>query len=388
MEEIRFDIAELIGKYLAGQLTLEEQKQLDEWLMCSADRLEWFKVITGDDYVLRKLDDLRLVNVEKGWRAMRKKRLKELVHYRGKMWLKYAALFLLPIIGVWLYLNNQTETIKPSQTVEFIEAGSSKARLVLADGRSVALEEREPGVLLEEDGAQITLEAEHVSYENARRSADSLPVYNELIVPCGGEYSLTLSDGTFVFLNANSKLRFPVDFSGKYREVELEGEGYFEVASDTSAPFIVKTRKATLQVLGTTFNLSAYLDDSYACATLLEGKVKVVNPSSGESVVLNPNEQAVLLKDKITVDEVDVSYAVAWKDGRLRFQEKSLEEIMRIAARWYNVNVVYRDDEVKDYVFGCNINRHATIEGLLKVFERTGKIKTAIIGRTIFIERK
>lgn len=387
MKEIRFDIAELIGKYLVGQLTREERNRLEEWLASSGERLEWFEAITGDDYRQCKLEDFRSVDVEKGWREMKRKEAGRFARRRGIAWIKYAALFLLPLIGVWLYFA-QTTITNPSQSAESIEAGSSKARLVLADGRSVALENRESGFLVEQDGAQITLESDHVTYANTRVTMDTLPVYNELIVPRGGEYSLTLSDGTFVFLNANSRLRFPVDFSGNCREVELEGEGYFEVARDVHAPFIVKTPKATLQVLGTVFNLSAYSDDSCACATLVKGKVKVINPCTGEGVVLNPSEQAVLEKNKITVEEVDVSYAIAWKDGRLRFQEKSLEDIMKIAARWYNVEVEYRDEEVKDYIFGCNINRHATIEGLLKIFEQTGTIKTEVVNRKIVISKK
>ena len=170
----------------------------------------------------------------------------------------------------------------------------------------------------------------------------------------------------------------------------MEGEAYFQVVHNEDAPFIVKTSRMAIKVLGTEFNVSAYAEDSIIRTTLVRGSVKISSEVSGESVVLHPGEQSALNRGdhSMLVSEVDVSYAMAWKEGRLRFKEKPLKEVMKIISRWYDVDVVYEDEEVKDYPFGCNFSRHATIEPLLKVFEATGTIETSIHGRKIWIRKR
>lgn len=145
-----------------------------------------------------------------------------------------------------------------------------------------------------------------------------------------------------------------------------------------------------IKVLGTEFNVSAYTEDSVIQTTLIRGSVEVSSEESGKRVVLHPGEQSALNRQdhSLNVRTVDVSYAMAWKEGRLRFKEKPLSEVMKIISRWYDVEVVYEDEEVKDYPFGCNFNRHVTIEPLLKVFEATGTIETRIDGRKILIRKR
>ena len=388
MDKQCFDIAELIGKYLAGNLTDEERMRLEAWVGVSQERKEWFETISSVEYRHRKLKQLRDVDVENGWKKLEMDCLKRRRTIWAR-WMRYAALLLFPVLGVGLvYWHWKGELDVEKSDCVVIEAGSSKARLILANGESVALEEQEAGMLMERNGTKINLENEHVRYENVLNAEDDELVYNELLIPRGGEYSLTLADGTVVFLNAESRLRFPVKFGKGVREVELEGEGYFEVARDTSAAFVVNTSSMKIRVLGTTFNVSAYQDDSVARATLVEGKVEVENLESGEEIVLRPNEQVSMRGSDVRVENVDVSYAIAWKDGRLRFQEKPLYEIMKIVSRWYNVEVEYEDEEVKNYAFGCNFSRHAEIVDLLKVFEQTGTVTFAIEGKKIFVAKK
>ena len=210
------------------------------------------------------------------------------------------------------------------------------------------------------------------------------------MIPRGGEYSLTLSDGTVVYMNADSKLRFPVKFDRNLRMVELEGEAYFKVQRNEKVPFIVKTSQISVQVLGTEFNVSAYAEDLVIQTTLVSGAVKVFSEDEKESVILRPGEQAEFsrITHEIQLETVDVSYVTAWKDGRLRFQEKPLFEIMKNVARWYDVEIIYEDEEVKYYPFGCNFNRMATIESLLQIFEATGTIETRVQGRKIWIKER
>ena len=154
-------------------------------------------------------------------------------------------------------------------------------------------------------------------------------------------------------------------FDANNRIVELEGEGYFQVARDENAPFVVKTSKVNVQVLGTEFNVAAYTEDTVIQTTLVSGSVRVSLEDSDKTVVLKPGEQVECSRrgNSLQVSHVDVASIIAWKDGRLRFEEKSLCEVMKIVARWYDVEVIYLDEEVKWYPFGCNFNRHSTVHG-------------------------
>lgn len=390
MDKTDFDIAVLVGKYLADDLTGEEQRYLNEWLALSERNRMWFYRLTDENYKKEKINKSATIDVEQGWQSLQEKRSggrKRLLWIR---WSKYAAVFIIPLLAVWILYQQSSRSRIPETPERVIVAGSSKALLVLADGTSVPLEQKKQGVLVERNGAKIDLKEEHIEYENAVSDREDELIYNELIIPKGGEYSLTLSDGTIVYLNADSKLRFPVKFGNTKREVELEGEGYFEVTRDEKAPFIVKTRRVGVQVLGTEFNISAYEDDSGIQTTLVKGSVKVTALDNGTNVILCPDEQANLENGERTfqVSRVDVSFATAWKNGRLRFQEKPLCEIMKTVARWYDVEVEYADEEVKHYPFGCNFSRHATIEPLLQVFEATGTIEVRVEGRKILIMKK
>ena len=291
------------------------------------------------------------------------------------------------LVGIIIYRYTEEPQVEETTT---ITSGTSKARLILANGTSISLEQQQKRVVEEENGTRIDLQQQQVVYENAISDEYEELVYNELVIPRGGEYSLTLSDGTVVYMNADSKLRFPVKFDRNLRMVELEGEAYFKVQRNEKVPFIVKTSQISVQVLGTEFNVSAYAEDLVIQTTLVSGAVKVFSEDEKESVILRPGEQAEFsrITHEIQLETVDVSYVTAWKDGRLRFQEKPLFEIMKNVARWYDVEIIYEDEEVKYYPFGCNFNRMATIESLLQIFEATGTIETRVQGRKIWIKER
>lgn len=390
MDKTYFDIAILVGKYLAGNLTGEERVRLDDWLMASERHQKWFERVTSDACKQEKEKASRSIDIDAGWKDLQAKRFSK----RHKMrWLrlgKYAAVLLIPllVVGVmyWQFYEHESGT----EIVETIVAGTRKAYLIMGDGTSISVEDQQQRLLEEKDGTKIDLQKEHITYKNAIDNKNADLIYNELVIPRGGEFSLTLSDGTIVFLNAESKLRFPVKFDGNNRIVELEGEGYFQVARDENAPFIVKTSKMNVQVLGTEFNVSAYTEDTVIQTTLVSGSVRVSLDDSDKTVILKPGEQVECSRrgNGLQVSHVDVASIIAWKDGRLRFEEKPLCEVMKIVARWYDVEVIYLDEEVKWYPFGCNFNRHSTIEPLLKVFEATGTVETRVEGRKIFIKKR
>ncbi|MCQ4873306.1 FecR family protein [Butyricimonas paravirosa] len=390
MEKTNFDIAILVGKYLGGTLTEEEERTLEDWLSSSEKNRAWFERVTTKSYRIKKGTDSRSVNIEDGWKALENKRA---VRQNRRLWVswgRYAAMFILPLVAaIFLYQRYYSHEDKV-ELVQTITSGTSKAMLILADGVPVVLEQQQEKVLKELDGTMINVMKEHISYEKMANDDPGKLVYHELVIPRGGEFSLTLSDGTEVYMNADSKLRFPTKFGRNERVVELEGEAYFQVARNEKSPFIVKVASMEIEVLGTEFNVSAYPEDAVIQTTLVRGSVEVSSEKSGESVILHPGEQSALNRENnsLNVSTVDVSYVMAWKEGRLRFKEKPLREVMKIISRWYDVEVVYEDEEVKDYPFGCNFNRHATIEPLLKVFEATGTIETRIDGRKILIRKR
>ena len=390
MDKTNFDIAILVGKYLGGTLTGEEKEQLERWLVLSEKNRIWFERVTTESYRIKKGEDSRSVNVEEGWKALKHKRAVKQGKRLWGSWVRYAAMFMLPLITAIFLYHRYYPHENNVEIVRTVPSGTNKAMLILADGVPVVLEQQHEKVLKESDGTMINVMKEHISYEKMVNDDSEKLVYHELVIPRGGEFSLTLSDGTEVYMNADSKLRFPTKFGKNERVVELEGEAYFQVARNEKSPFIVKSSCMAIKVLGTEFNVSAYSEDSVIQTTLVRGSVEVSSERSGQSVVLHPGEQSALSRQdySLSVCTVDVSYAVAWKEGRLRFKEKPLSEVMKIVSRWYDVEVVYEDEEVKNYPFGCNFNRHATIEPLLKVFEATGPIEMRVDGRKIWIRKR
>ena len=259
----------------------------------------------------------------------------------------------------------------------------------MANGSIIDLANHDRDSLRELDGTIIGLDGESITYKNAVDSVVSSDLYNELVIPRGGEYVLTLADGTLVCLNAGSKLRFPVQFSGITRKVELEGEGYFQVARNEEIPFVVSASGVNIMVLGTEFNVSNYPENEDVQTTLIKGKVQVTLSENMDGYTLHPGKQAVYNKEsgEVTVANVDVSYATAWREGRLRFRDRPLKEIMDFISRWYDVDVEYEDESVKNYLFGCNFNRHVTVTPLLELFQSTGTVRFEVVGKKIIVKK-
>ena len=386
LEKYHFDIASLIGKSLAGQLTEEEQNAFDRWLDESAENREWFRRISAASFKEQKFEALKQIDSKTGWLGLQNKQGRAKVRHLMPAWIKYAAAVILSIAMVMGYLlHDDLNWFKRTEVSEIVP-GSTQAVLVLDNGKSISLNDVEESTLRVEAGAAVKLSEKHLAYEQLKTPKADKLMYNQLIVPRGGEYFLTLSDGTEVCMNADSRLKFPVNFKGDTREVELEGEAYFKVAHNKEKPFIVNAEGMDVRVLGTEFNMSAYRDEQAVYATLVNGSVRA-STAGGESIMLVPGEQAVLDKQSgtLTNEAVDVSFATAWRNGRIRFRDRPLEEIMNNVERWYDVQVVYEDDALRKMTFGCNFDRYSRIEPLLKVFEANGLITMSINERVITV---
>ena len=212
--------------------------------------------------------------------------------------------------------------------------------------------------------------------------------YNTLEVPRGAEYELILADGTHVWLNADTRLRYPTCFNTDERRVYLEGEAYFQVTKDTAHPFRVESEAQVVEVLGTQFNVYAYGHEERTYTTLVEGKVAVTASASGQHVQLMPGQQASLGRQggEIVVGEVNIQQVVDWKNGMFVFDDLSLEAILRKVARWYDVEVFYRNQQAKAIVFKGNLPRYGELPELLKVLENSSEVHFSLKGNTLIVE--
>jgi transmembrane sensor len=286
------------------------------------------------------------------------------------------------------YLNSKyNKTVLPlefaGQKGEYIKPGGNKAVLTLSDGSHIALDDVANGEIAKESGVQITKTADGRLLYTARPGLSHVKVgYNTIATPKGGQYRIALPDGTMVWLNAASSLKYPSVFTGAARNVELTGEAYFEVAKNKNMPFMVKTRKQEVEVLGTHFNINAYEDENGVKTTLIEGSVKVKLPSN-KSTVLKPGDQSDVLTD-IKVSQVDASSVIDWKQGLFWFNDESIFSIMRQFSRWYNIDVEYRGD-VSNIRFGGQVSRMKNLSQVLRIMELTKSIQFKVEGNKIIV---
>lgn len=287
-----------------------------------------------------------------------------------------ASLIIAVSFGIYFY-NSSKESLHSALNVPKQDAtpGGNNAVLTLADDTKIYLDKVDNGSLARVGNIIIKKSADgQVIYEVSDSKAEDVAYgYNTISTPNGGQYNIVLPDGSKVWLNSASSLRFPSKFTGDERSVELSGEGYFEVAKNKDKPFRVKAGEANIQVLGTHFNINAYQNEDVLSTTLLEGSVKVVN--KGKSVIIKPGQQARLVKGQggIAFSTVDINDVVAWKSGYFVFNNTDIHSIMRQLARWYNVDVEFKDSNIQE-TFAGRISKNKNLSEVLKVFETTGTI--------------
>lgn len=226
-----------------------------------------------------------------------------------------------------------------------------------------------------------TLEGNTLVYPET--DTTTAPVYHKITIPRGGEYILRLADGTRVWLNSETELEYPVVFTKKQRQVFLKGEAYFEVAPDSLHPFIVKTEQQNLRVLGTSFAIRAYANESVILTTLETGKVNI--HSKGQEVILTPGEQSCLKDGNLTVAKVNTTLFTAWHKGIFIFQDQPLENILNTLARWYNIDIFYTNENLKDIHFTGELKRYDRIQDFLCKLEILEKVRFTIKGRTVTV---
>jgi transmembrane sensor len=388
----------IIGKIMATYPVISEadQQVLDEWMQQEGNR-EIFESIVEHD---NRLQDLkRYVQLENETAAARE-RFQTLIDVQAEertstsfKW-RYmaAAAVMLIVVSLVFYVYNRShkdDVVKESPAVvqqNDVAPGQYKASLTLADGSVVAVDSFFNGKLVQQGNTNVYNKNGQLVYKEEKKGG--AVIYNKLTTSKGEMYGTILSDGSKVWLNSQSSIKYPVTFVDDKRKVEITGEAYFEVASLTGQkgkrPFIVTIDGMEVEVLGTKFNVNGYNNEAQIKTTLLEGKVKV---SEGDAEkVLSPGQQAKLEKQTgeiNTVDDVDVDEAVAWRYGYFQFNDADLQTVMNQIVRWYDVSVVY-EGNVPDKKFWGKISRNNSLSNILTALERYG-VHFRIEGKKIII---
>lgn len=378
--------AELLSKYLKGTLTEGEQKQLEEWLDEDSAHAAWLSDLKEDAVISQKMKSYNQYSSTESWqavsRAIRSERRIVFSRYLRRM----AVAALVAIAFGTAYLFKETEFAVSKETSVLIVSGGSKARLLLDDGSTVDLDTLKSFVA---NGVQVDKSGNgQIRYMNSGSEANvsSELVYNRIEVPRGGEYDMVLEDGTQVWLNSETHLKFPIAFTGKERKVFLEGEAYFAVAKNADKPFRVVVNGQTLEVLGTEFNVNAYRDEQRVYTTLVEGKVKVTTVNQ-EEVFLQPGEQVALEVESglFTKEFVSLDAVMGWRKGLFALEEQTLGQIMQKLSRWYDFDVVYQNMSLKAVVFKGSIPRYGDFSDVLHLLEKTGELKFRVQDRTVIV---
>ena len=375
---------------------LTRRNELDNGLveawMSDPEHVEMLKefVAIREEYTYRDFEVIKSEERERLYQAINRRKKHQLV----TRWSVAASVVLCVALSV-LYLWNDSYWAfeqKFPQQANLSQHKMANVELILADGKRVLL--NGSGRQIQDHGVSGIKDdsLQGLTYVQAKALDDSVTevLYNTLKVPTGGFYQLELSDGTRVWLNAESELRFPVQFGSGEREVFLKGEAYFEVQKDTSRRFVVHLKEANVTVLGTSFNIKAYGDEDYIYTTLVEGKVCFTSEKENEEVTLRPGMQSVLnLKSgKTELKEVEVEQFTAWRQGRFVFPSTTLGDLMCQLKRWYDIDVVYLAPEAKGYEFRGAINRDMDLKNVLAIVEKTSNVIFDINGRTIKVTIK
>ncbi len=372
---------EIILKKINHNLTEEERIIFDNWFNESPEHQAYYNKVV-DNYL--KGDPV--VNVNSGWDSISNK-IKP--RPKKKNYFKYAAVFTaLFAIASFIFLTNTSQkNIIVDNNIpaknDSISIGSNKAILTLEDGSNVALEK---GKIYKSENKSSN--GDQLVYTKEKNSKEDIIAYNLITIPRGGQFFLSLSDGTKVWLNSESKLKYPIAFKENTpREVELlYGEAFFDVSASenhSGSHFIVTQNKQKVEVLGTEFNVRAYTNDPLIATTLVEGKI-MLNTES-KSSVLSPGQQSILntKTNKVNINHINVYDEVSWKSGYFSFKNKSLEDLTKVLSRWYDIDFVFVNNDVKQITFNGVFKKSQQITEILNAIENTNEVTYSINQKTI-----
>lgn len=376
-----FELMARLAARICGSATGEDELSLDQWRKEEPRNEALFRELSDPAGFENNRKEQKRFPAEEGWRRIEKK-LKVRGWGPGRMgWWKYAAIAVLCLSLGGIYLmTRQREQVRVTVLSPVIFSGTQGARLTLGDGRVVEVTKEKEFTIAEKDGTLIRKDSAGIDYRQAGPQQDSI-VYNQMETLTGMEYALTLADGTRVYLNAESRLRFPVTFRGSQRIVELNGEAYFKVAKDADHPFIVRTGRTEVKVLGTSFNIRSYADEPGIITTLVEGKVEM----NGQK--MKPGEQAVYSRADglLSLNRVEVEQYIAWQQGRFVFRNERLEDVMKTLVRWYGAEYHFLEESVKEVRIGASFGRYEDMGPIIDMLKKTGLVEVLQADHCVYI---
>ena len=384
--------ASLIYRKIEGKLSAVEEERFEAWLKEGWEHREYYERMRRM-YQQENVQEVETGEIQEAWVVFEKRVQGQRRIERRQRWvwvMSAVASVAIVICCCWFVYYRANREQKLNVAVQKIVPGQYNAVLEMADGATYQLGEQQY-FLQERTGNQIKVDSTVLSYlpVNNKSGLSQDIVYNKLSVPKGGEYRIELEDGTKVWINSASRLRYPVVFSGDTREVYLEGEAYFEVRRDSSRPFIVHAGDQRVTVLGTSFGMTCYANEVNDYTTLVSGKVKVELQQGKQAFVLKPGTQVEYNKESGMVRErrVDVAEFVAWKEGKYVFKQKRLEDILSTLSRWYDFEVFYQNSEMKEVLFSGELRRFDDFNYLLQLIERTSDVKFIIDKKVVQVVR-
>ena len=373
--------------FLSGELDEREEENVRVWLEASQENRNAYESLMKDYLRIRWVQEDVHIREEQAkkiiFSSLKKKR--NLTPYYGVA----ASIAVLLIVTLFFFIREDKQVVSEKLVVSEIKPIQSKAMLVLSTGEQIQLT-KSTQKIQEQDGSVLKIDSVMgVQYDALSTKRVEKPIYNKIVVPRGGEYFVTLSEGTKVWLDADSELEYPVFFSGDFREVKLKGNAYFCVTKKNDKPFVVRAGEFSLKVYGTEFNVNAY-DLQNIETVLVNGSIGFKANESTPERMMEPNELAV--SDSRTglseIHQVDIYPYIAWKNQNIVFVNERLESIMEKMARWYDVTVFFQDESLKDLRFDCNMRRYTDIRDLFFFLEKTSNARFALNGRTVVISKK
>nr|WP_121273653.1 FecR family protein [Pedobacter schmidteae] len=378
------EFLQAVAHYLKGKATDAEQQMLHNWYKAFDD--SDVEVVTGTKDESKLLEERlkQRIILSTGGEIPKSKGIKM------KLWLSVAAMVAI-VFGVWFYISNNKDRpnqVKDGLALQDIAPATNRATLTLANGKVIQLSNAKSGLVIDEQGLKYN-DGEELGISPEKTQSH---VVREMVLstPRGGTYQVSLPDGTMIWLNAASTIKYPSSFqSAKFRRVYLEGEAYFQVAKDKEHPFIVSSNQQEVEVLGTHFNVNAYPDEPLTKTALIEGKVRIGKRDEKQmltqDLILKPGDLAIMNQNKLAVQaNADVQAEVAWRNGQFVFVNEPIEQIMRKIGRWYDVDIIYQGD-MTNKAFAGSVSRFDNLSSVLNMIELTNTVHFKMKGRSVIV---
>lgn len=363
------NVTQWLLKKIAGSISQEEERLLDDWANQSAENSKLVERVTGEEFISRTVLDHNKAAQQRTWLKIHNKiGYRHSFLHRMPRFIGAAAAVLLLIGGMtlWLHLGDEAKNNVNNGNTPIIYMAT---RGYTIEGSAVKFSQ------------YVKEQADEQVNHNVKKAE-----YTEITVPMGGEYKIVLQDSTRLHLNSGSTLHIPNNYSAANRSVYISGEAYMEVHHDEAHPFTVHTDRMDVKVLGTKFNIDAYKGEKSACVTLVEGKVEAA--TKNKKAILTPGQEAVATVDRLEVHMADTYENTAWHNGRIVFVNRTLENIMRHLARWYNFTPEYASQQVRTMRMTIDIDRHGTFRQVADMIEKTNGIKININKNKVLLTEK